>query len=267
MTKNKIIFTIVILILSLSLAKAAEACRPLDWMYTLNIGNLDVNIEKLAELCTAETCEFTENFITIRSHDDERMAVIIDKTPPTPGPNNITIRLPYQLSNPETLPMLISEVDYKTHDWQETTSQELGFLKKAGVLEIEDSEIKEISTLAAYGKNILYCGNEWRALGAGCTCEAGKEQCVFCEGGPVIAAFLPQKLLTLEALIEGPEEKEEQTEVLAEKEETPTEEKTETPAGGPKETKINQKYLYFVPSIIILGMIAWLVLSKRKKNN
>lgn len=197
--KNNIIFwalLLVLVVLGLFFTNIASACLMIDWRLTLNIGDLNVNIDKLEEICTPRTCTASEDFITIRSHYDERVAVIIGKTSSILGFKGITIRLPYD-SDERGIPV-VSEIDPGKYNWKKSVKTDLNFLKETGVLKMEGSEIEKILDLATDGKNILYCKDNWRVLDSNCKCdEKGEELCVRCTGAPALKTFLPQKLLTL----------------------------------------------------------------------
>ena len=247
--KNKGRFIIWAIILSLFLVNIVIACSTIDWRFTLNIGNLNVNADKLEKLCTEESCTISEDFITIKSHYNEKVAVIIGKTTSILGFKGITIRLPYEL-NEKGVPV-ISEIDPETYNWKESVKKDLDFLKTTGVLEIEDSEIEKISELATNGKNILYCKNEWKLLGPNCKCnENGEELCAKCSGASAFDTFLPQKLLTIET------------------QETPVENAERSEEETREQTGKNKTYLYYlIPIIVLVVIIVVILFIKLKQRN
>jgi hypothetical protein len=186
---NKIL-TLLLVLIFLS-QREAIACIFMDWKFTLNIG-LELDTNKLEKLCSEETCSMDENFIVIKSHYDDRVAVIVGKTHSILGFKGISIRLPYELEN-ET--PKISSIDPEEYNWGESVRVDLSFLKQVGVLKIEDKEIEEIAGLASNGKNILPC-KEWKALEANCFCdENGEEICLRCGSASTIQASIPKKVL------------------------------------------------------------------------
>ncbi|MEM5869647.1 MAG: hypothetical protein QXR09_00560 [Candidatus Aenigmatarchaeota archaeon] len=193
---NKILL---IFILFLFLFPLVKACITTDYHFTLNIGDLKINQEKLESLCDEKSCYVTEEFTVLKSSYDERVAIIIGKTSSILGFKGITFKLPYTL-NEENMPT-ISEVDPEKYDWKILVKNDLNFLKKLGVLEISPEEIEEISNLAENGKNIVFCNSKWQALEPNCYCSLNEITgenfvCVRCSA-PAFNIKLPESLLSL----------------------------------------------------------------------
>ncbi len=188
--RNKIFILVLAIFLSLSLVKIALACMTKDSKFILNIGHLHLDTEKLKQLCTLEKCTISRDYITIKSHYDERVAVIIGKIFRDRDFQGITVRLPYNL-NEENYP-IVSEINPEKYNWKESAAKDLNFLKEIGILEITNSNIEKISNLATNDKSIFYCKNRWELWDTSCTdCDG----CTRCGGAPVLATSLPIEIL------------------------------------------------------------------------
>ncbi|GEM_PF-1605110 len=165
---DKFLKYIVISLLLLEMMNAANAVMIEGEEFLLKIQDVKVNLSKLLDMCTPESCIVGNNSITIRSYYDERVAVEI-------GDSWINIKLPFRYENTSEGLQIISEIDPKKYNWRECVRTDLLFLKIIGVLNITDSEVEEISKLAEGGSKILYCGGKWRRVGLTCYCH---ERCM-----------------------------------------------------------------------------------------
>lgn len=170
---KKILFLVFFVLL---FPKFASACIPNDWYFTLNLIGLKIDLKKLEAICSEETCFFGEDFIVIKSHYDERVALVFGKNFLF-NSTSLTIKLPYQLE--ENVPK-ISSINPEDYDWKSSVKKDLSFLKELGILYISEGEIEKISSLATNGKNIMLCKNEWKVLEASCFCEDEEEICFRC---------------------------------------------------------------------------------------
>jgi hypothetical protein len=200
--KNIILFSALSMALFFSLSGATSACTARDAAFTLDIGNLNISMDNLNKSCTKETCTFSKrttgpriyDLITMRSLYDERVTLVISNAPevsnsPYSTSWGMIVRLPYILKEEWT--PLVSGIDPGKYDWKESVKTDLTFLKKAGILEIQDSDIEAISNQSGNGKNVFFCNNAWKALEANCDCKT----CVKCSGAPILGSSLPEKQL------------------------------------------------------------------------
>lgn len=237
-------------------AVRAEECLPLDWTHTLNVGNLEIDREKLEGFCTEDTCTIGLDFVTIRSHFNVNVALIIKDS-------EITSRLPYRLGS---LGLIISSINPDEYDWETGVKIDLEFLKRNGILKIENSEIEKISALAEKGKNIFYCEDEWKALLARCRCEGAEEVCVSCEGALPLEAPTPKELMPYDLLVYEPSSGDQATEepegTVPPGETNPPEQSTEK-LPGTEESSIS-----YLVAILFLAVVIWIIIKykKRKKN-
>ena len=232
---RKEVVAVSLVVLSLFLISLASACLMEDWRFALSIGNLNVDTAKLEQLCTQETCIISNDFITIKSHYDERISVIIGKTDSIVGFKGITIRVPYAYTKANTI--IQGDIIPESYNWKESVKTDFTFLKQAGVLNIDGAEIDKISNLSSNGKSILSCENELKQLSAGCTCdEKGNVACVklLCKE-TVIETSLPSALLSLETNV-------------------------------PETSKSSNAIYYVIAVILIVAIIlvAWIYMSKKK---
>lgn len=147
----------------------------LDAKFKLEVSDLNLDMDKLKSLCTQETCVNGKDSITIKSHYDPRAALTIKKW-------GVELKLPYGTKQDEkyrlALPV-VSEIDPAAFNWKESIKTDLIFLKKIAVLKIKDSDIKNISRLAAQRGGIKHCWYGWKDLGD-CNCNG---DCPKCAGG------------------------------------------------------------------------------------
>ena len=176
--------------LCLFLGSEVRACMAIDSQFTLNVGNLKIDTKKLENLCSQETCVVSDDYITLRSHFDERVEVIIGKTSSILGFKGITVRLPY-IMREENYPV-VSEIKPEEYDWKGSVRKDLYFLMEVGVLQISGSDIEIISSLSSSSSNLRYCGDKWKQLSSNCDCEGN---CARCMGGPALKTHLPERLL------------------------------------------------------------------------
>lgn len=184
----------------LFLVGIASACITRDAEFILKVSDLRGDIFKLERLCTSENCLIeastkegvTFKKITIRSHYDKRVSLKLFGASDVSG-ISIEIKLPYLLDKKDKL--IVSEINPKLYNWKKSVIKDLTFLKQIGVCDIQDSEIKKLSNLANSGRNIEYCGNQWRALKLGEICVEGEVYQSKCVGGSGENAVLPLKEL------------------------------------------------------------------------
>ncbi|MEM5868475.1 MAG: hypothetical protein QXL09_00790 [Candidatus Aenigmatarchaeota archaeon] len=179
-------FSIIFLILIFLKDFLVYACEPMDARFSLVIGELNIDFERLQSICTASTCNSFEKDIILKSECDERVAIII-----SPGDNfiknKIIIKLPYSIEKDK---IIESEINPENFDWKSCVKKELENLRNAKIISISEREIEIISSLAEAHKNILLCNNSWESLNANCNCDA----CVRCLSQP-ISVTLPEKNL------------------------------------------------------------------------
>jgi len=183
--------TILLLVLFLSsslfIREMGIACQSADSAFTLNIANLDIDTNKLKNLCTQQTCAAKGGSIIIRSHYDKRVGVIIGSS--FLGYRGVSIKLPYAIK--EDLDLAVkTEIAPEEYNWSASVAKDLNFLKTKGVLIISDSDIETISKLAKNDTNILNCENKWKAAGSPCNCSV----CLRCQA-PAFTTSLPNDLL------------------------------------------------------------------------
>lgn len=178
-----------ILFCSLFLIKMVIACDSIDSRFTLFIGDLKMDTNKLEAMCAPEKCTIDSDSITIRSHYDSRVGVIIFKARSANGIEAVKIKLPYDLKE-KGMPVE-SEIVPEKYNWSGSVAKDLGFLKARGILEMADSAIREVSNLAANRRKILDCQDGWKALASNCDCD----KCVKCGGAMPVTISLPKDLL------------------------------------------------------------------------
>lgn len=168
------------------------ACVPRDARFSLVIGNLDIDFEKINIICTEETCKiYKDNYqdgIVLRSSYDNRVAIIISRGTPLIK-NSITIKTPYEITDDERL--IPKEIIPEEYNWKESIVRDLSILKNLGVIKLSDEEIENIGNIAENDKNILFCKDTWKKMEANCFCDA----CVKCIA-PAIFLSLPEKSIT-----------------------------------------------------------------------
>lgn len=178
----------------------ASACITIDAEFILEVSDLKGDTFKLERLCTSQNCLIetstkegvTFKKITIRSHYDKRVSLKLFGASHVSG-ISIEIKLPYILD--EKGKPLVSEINPKLYNWKESVIKDLTFLKQIDVCDIQDSEIKKLSNLANSGRNIEYCGNQWRVLKLGEICVEGEIYQSQCVGGAGENTVLPLKEL------------------------------------------------------------------------
>ena len=152
-------------------ATASPACVSPDQIFMVTVNGLSINSYKLNEACEDNTCNIKAFFqsgrafkqIVYQSHYDKKVAVVV--TDSASSLVTLALKLPYRLDNKKV--PTVDESDPKKFNWQVAMKTELAFLKKIGVLQIEDADIDTISSLVNSGQNIIFCDDKWQ-LGDGC---------------------------------------------------------------------------------------------------
>ncbi|MCD6434140.1 MAG: hypothetical protein J7L14_00845 [Candidatus Diapherotrites archaeon] len=188
---------LLIVAFALSILTNTFACVALDYRFTLNIGGININEQPLIKACSPAKCVITDDYISLISHYDSRVTVLIGRTPSIFGFRGVSLRLPYAISE-EGIPYA-TEINPEKFDWKNAVKTDLAFLKKLGVIEISDSEILQISKIADSGKNIMVCNGKWQAFEANCRCENDSKVCVKCFGTAPVTIKRPLQLLEFAA--------------------------------------------------------------------
>lgn len=158
---KKIIFLIGFIVINI---KIANACFDSDGKYRLVIENLKNDHSKLIAICEKqkEAClsfSYSRERI-IRSKYDELVSLqIVD--------DSIVVRLPYDIKKGvgiEKDKLLKTTHDPNVFNWKEEIKVDLIFLKKLGVVTLDNDEIQQIIDLAEGGVHLDSSGNSWRLL-------------------------------------------------------------------------------------------------------
>ncbi|MBU5678564.1 MAG: hypothetical protein QXJ96_02425 [Candidatus Aenigmatarchaeota archaeon] len=179
-------FAILFLIIIFLTEFLAFACEPMDARFSLVIGDLNIDFERLQSICTASTCKYFGKDIILKSDCDDRVAIIISAGEDFIK-NRIIIKLPYKIEEDR---IIEGEINPEDFDWKGCVKKELENLRNAEIISISEREIEIISSLAEAHKNILLCNNSWESLNANCNCDA----CFRCLSQPN-SVTLPEKSL------------------------------------------------------------------------
>lgn len=226
--------------------QAAQDCLPVDWTYTLNVGNLDIDKDRLAGFCTEKTCVIGEDFIATKSHYDQDAAIIVKDS-------EMITRLPYKI---DSLGLIMSYVNPDVYNWVESIEVDLNFLKKNVILKIDDAAIEKIAGFSGKGENIFYCGGEWKQLGYNCRCDNNKELCFECEGALPLTISMPEELMPYDLVVPKP------TPVVTPTPEPPLQEEN---ALAQEPIKKSPRYYYFAAILLIIIILTAVIYAKNKK--
>ena len=171
MQTTRVLFIFLLVGISYFFATASPACVSPDQIFMVAVNGLSINTYKLNEACEDSSCNIKAFFqsgrafkqIVFQSHYDKKVAVEV--TDSVNSLATLALKLPYRLDKKKV--PTVAEIDPKKFNWQGAMKTELAFLKKIGVLEIKDTDIDTISSLANSGRNIIFCGDKWQ-LGDGC---------------------------------------------------------------------------------------------------
>lgn len=192
-------FLLIILLSTFFYTLLAFACVSSDSRVSVVIGNLNIDFEKLQNICSIDTCIYFEDSVILKSSCNDKVAIIISPGfPRSPGfpfqsfiNNTVTVKLPYQITEIiEGYEIIEEDINPENFDWKGCVMKELENLRNAKILSIKEEEIEIISRLAEPHKNIIFCNNSWKKLNANCNCEG----CVRCIAKP-IPITLPNKVL------------------------------------------------------------------------
>jgi len=176
---KKIVYVFLVSILTVLIVKVGYACYSKDAGFKVGIRGLKIKIAKLEEFCKGAGCTSDETFIAIKSRYDNRVELLIKKNAEENGLCMLVIKLPFTLDSKQN--PVMGAINPKEYNWVESTRKDLFFLKNAGILDITEAEIGEISGLSKPPRGILYCQDKWQvAESAGCTCLNNEITCPDC---------------------------------------------------------------------------------------
>ena len=167
----RVLFIFLLAGMSYFFVTVSPACISPDQIFMVTVNGLSINTYKLNEACEDNSCNIKAFFqsgrafkqIVFRSHYDKKVAVVVTNSMNSKAA--LALKLPYRLDK-KNVPT-VAELDPKKFNWPEAMKTELIYLKKIGVLKIEDADIDTISPLAGSGRNIIFCGDKWQ-VGDGC---------------------------------------------------------------------------------------------------
>lgn len=215
---NKIYLSIIIATFILVSTTFVSACYNPDQRFTMIISDVEIDLEKLKDLCTEETCTIEQDYIAIRSSYNPDVSLIIGNTGGTLGIYGLMTKLPYKLNESCCqehgrveeecysmsyclIPTTLIPEDY---NWGESINADLNYLNDLDVLDITQKDINDISSMAI-GSGIRKCSDGWKVTGD-CLCDGACPDCI----GSAFFPLLPEKNL-LDEKIQEPQIKHEET--------------------------------------------------------
>jgi hypothetical protein len=215
---NKIYLSVIIATFILVSSAFVSACYNPDQRFTMIISDVEIDLEKLKDLCTEQTCTIETDYIAIRSGYNPDVSLIVGNTGGTLGIYGLMTKLPYKLNESCCqehdrieeecysmsyclIPTTLIPEDY---NWGESISVDLNYLKDLGVLDITPKDIADISSIAR-DSGIRKCSDGWKVTGD-CLCDGSCPDCI----GSAFFPILPENNI-LDEKIPGhqitPEEK------------------------------------------------------------
>jgi hypothetical protein len=221
------------------------------------ISDVEIDLEKLKDLCTEETCTIEEDFIALRSSYNPDVSLIMGNTGGTLGIYGLMTKLPYRLNEScceehgrveeecysMSYCLIPNNLIPEEYNWRESAIADLNYLKDLDVLDITQKDIEDISLIAS-GTGIRKCSDGWKATGD-CLCDGACPDCI----GLAFFPILPEKSI-LDEKIPEPQISKEPTTASQEPQITPKE-KSNT--------------IYWITGLVIVIIIALILFLVKKK--
>ncbi|MFC2154435.1 hypothetical protein ACFLRC_03010 [Candidatus Altiarchaeota archaeon] len=160
------------------LAFQASACIAPDAGFKVLIADLEVDFQRLNEVCLEESCILEEDYASILSPSDPKIIITFGETELIED-TVVSFILPYDYESGQASP--VEGYEPQGYDWLGLVDTDIGFLKRIKVIQNSEEELDEVVSLVNEGGTLITKCNGTRTEAAqNCFCGEEGLECVRC---------------------------------------------------------------------------------------